>query len=108
MVLLPPLPVVTVNTPVYVPAASPVRGRTLTVEEPPADIELNGDAVISKDELPVVMLALTEVNETVPVFAIVTDCDISVPYPAVADGNVMLVGVNVHTGVMVGKVAVTV
>jgi hypothetical protein len=46
-VLLPPLPVETVSVPLYVPAASPVFGRTLTVAEPPAAIELDGDAVIS-------------------------------------------------------------
>ena len=49
------------------------------MEEPPADIEVDGDVVISKFELPAVMLALTPVNATVPVLLIVADCAACVP-----------------------------
>ena len=82
----------------YVPADSPVLGRTLTLEEPPADIVLDGNAVISKYEPPVVMLALTPVNDTVPVLLIVVATAVCVPYPVGTFGNVMLDRFNDHTG----------
>jgi len=69
------------------------------VEESPSDIEADGDDVISKFALPAVMLALTPVSAKVPVFLIVTDCAVCVPYPTTAAGNVMLDGLNVNSGV---------
>ena len=65
---------------------------------PPASIGVLGVAVISKLVPPAAMLALTEVNATVPVFLIVIDAAVCVPYPTVAAGNVWLVGLSVHTG----------
>ena len=76
------------------PDESPVIGRIPT-EEFPTDIGDEGDVVISKYEQSI--LALTPVNATFPVFLIVAYCDDCVPYPKVADGNVMLDGLNVHS-----------
>ena len=67
--LLPPLVVDTLSVPLYVPAARPVLGRTLTLDVPPADIVPVGDAVISKLVPPATMLALTPVNATDPCVA---------------------------------------
>jgi len=60
----------------------------LTVEEPPATIEVAGDVVISKLVPPDTMLALTEVNDIAPELLIVVDTAVCVPYPTVAPGNI--------------------
>lgn len=74
-------------------------GRTPTVEEPPADIDVAGNEVIVKYEHPAgIILALTPVNAEVPVFLIVTDCAVCVLYPTVADENVILDWVIVRIG----------
>ena len=84
--------------PLYVPAASPVLGRTLMLLELPAVIEDNGDDMISKYVPPVVMLAPTVVSVTDPVLLIVTDCAVCAPYPAFVDWNTILVGLIENRG----------
>ena len=90
-----PVPLVTVSTPLYVPAASPVLGRTFTVDEPPAAIVADGEDAISKFATPFVMDAVTLLIAA-PELLMVTDRVDCAPYPATADGNVMLVGLTVH------------
>jgi hypothetical protein len=107
MALLPLLDVDTVNSPLYVPADSPVLGRTVTGESVPSPIEFLGNTVISKYVLPFDSFALTPVNAVFPVLLIITDSAFCVLYPGATDGNPILSGLIVHVCVDSGAAIIS-